>query len=687
MNWWTDHSTDKMRREVFSSQEASSFFSPEAVRLTTDSRRFSSLNSSTSSCGDKGVDENPHENREESREERLQDARTTSLRSIGEAERMESDERGAAGLGAFVGEVVDIAGLLSAYPGPAIRASANRKIVAVNVIARKLMIGDRLWWRQAVDWLGIDVSGPSSPFVARIETANGQVMIEWVAAPLPEGDWLLFGRDVTLDYQLRQALTESRQRYKDLVEISSDFAWETGADGRFSFVSPFGALGFPSERLIGRPPAEFVVDARDDMCLPFTTLRSIEQAEVWVRTADGHAACVAVSAAPLIGPDGSWRGARGVCRNVTDQIMRAAELARVRNREQLLSHIVLTLRDRLDPNEALVVAAAEVTRALSADGCRIFRMEECDRLTVVTEFGASPPLDMDVLVRELAGASGPMSSDMSEVRVLGCRTQYRHIVNGALCVWRGGQSEAWDEEDGLLIAGVADHLGIAHVHLAYQEGLRHMSERDGLTGLFNRRTFFDRLSEQLQQNDRGTSALLYVDLDNFKAVNDRYGHQRGDAVLRTVGKLLTCGVRPGDLPGRLGGDEFVLWLARSDAEAAIRVSERLLSGMSELQSFSAGPDLLLGMSIGIAIHEPRRFSSTEKHVELETAQSLIDRADAAMYQAKQRGKGNYAVASSMFREGMAAGDSKAEPAVGVEMWRSKTGAAATTGGDGHASCG
>ena len=69
-------------------------------------------------------------------------------------------------------------------------------------------------------------------------------MVEWTATLLPDGSLLLFGHDATLERQLRRTLTESRQRYKDLVDISSDFAWECAADGRFVFVSPRGALGF-----------------------------------------------------------------------------------------------------------------------------------------------------------------------------------------------------------------------------------------------------------------------------------------------------------------------------------------------------------------------------------------------------------------------------------------------------------
>ncbi len=421
------------------------------------------------------------------------------------------------------------------------------------------------------------------------------------------------------------------------MEVSSDFAWETGPDGTFVFVTHKGALGYDTDRLIGLDPRALALDEWGDLPLPFDTRRPVDQSELWLKSADGTPACVVASALPLFGSQGEWLGARGVCRDVTDQVLRSAELSRVRNRERLLAHIVHTLRDRLDAAEALTVASAETARALSADGCRIYRAGEDDGLTLVAEFGAALPEDGDLapLLGELAATDGVVRGQIGDLVLVGERTEHRQALNGAVLLWRGDDSEPWDDEDLHLLSGVADHIGIAHAHLAYQERLRRLSERDGLTGLFNRRTFFERLEETLTRPDSGPSALLYVDLDNFKAVNDLHGHQQGDTVLKAVGTLLSTGVRPGDLPGRLGGDEFVLWLGRADEEQSRKVAERLLNGMKGLAHLSASPEKPLGLSIGIAVHTPGRG---------ETVRELTDRADAAMYDAKKSGKGHYALA-------------------------------------------
>lgn len=526
------------------------------------------------------------------------------------------------------------------YPGPALRLDAALAVAEANAEAEDMMDSDPRWLPDLRGWLSASSVAPGLRSVP-VESLRGIMIVEWAGVPLPDGGFLLLGRDDTLERQLRHTLTESRRRYKDLVEVSSDFAWETGPDGTFVFVSHKGALGYPADALIGRDPRSLALEETEDLPMPFDCRRPIDQTELWLKGADGTPACIVASALPLFGPQGDWIGARGVCRDVTEQVLRSNELARIRNRERLLGHIVHTLRDRLDAAEALAVAATETARALSADGCRIYRAEEGSgegcrvSLSLVAEFGAELPEVGTALLDRIANGEGVVADRLGKVQLIGERTEYRQAVNGALLVWRAGDSEPWDDDDRQLMSGVADHIGIAHAHLAYQERLRRLSERDGLTGLFNRRTFFERLEESISRPDSGPSALLYVDLDNFKAVNDLHGHQQGDTVLKAIGTLLTTGVRPGDLPGRLGGDEFVLWLGRTDEAKARVVAERLLKGMRELAHLSASHEKPLGLSIGIAVHAPGRG---------ETVRELTDRADAAMYDAKKSGKGHYALA-------------------------------------------
>src|SRR5690606_29352081 len=147
------------------------------------------------------------------------------------------------------------------------------------------------------------------------ERAFDMVVLPWASGTVA----LLLGRDVTLERSLRAALVDSRQRYKDLVEASSDFAWETDADGRFVFVSPRGALGYAAEELVGRRPEEFVIAAEGaDPAFPFLAREPLGEVELRFRAASGSAAWLTAVCRPVFDAEGAWTGTRGLCRDVTE---------------------------------------------------------------------------------------------------------------------------------------------------------------------------------------------------------------------------------------------------------------------------------------------------------------------------------------------------------------------------------
>ena len=166
-----------------------------------------------------------------------------------------------------------------------------------------------------------------------------------------------------------------------------------------------------------------------------------------------------------------------------------------------------------------------------------------------------------------------------------------------------------------------------------QEQIRYQAYHDALTGLPNRNLFKDRLGQALHHAERRGSkvAVLFVDLDNFKLINDSLGHDVGDRVLRDIaGRLRRC-VRDEDTVARIGGDEFIMVLEEIDGElGADRVARRVLDNFS--RPFSVGGhEFQLGASIGVTV-----FPDDGQDVE-----TLIKNADMAMYRAKERGKNNY----------------------------------------------
>jgi diguanylate cyclase (GGDEF)-like protein len=212
-------------------------------------------------------------------------------------------------------------------------------------------------------------------------------------------------------------------------------------------------------------------------------------------------------------------------------------------------------------------------------------------------------------------------------------------VVGSLQVstWRQGRRYTSDERE--LLQSIAQHVSLALTDAKRVGAMVHQALHDALTGLPNRALFLDRLQHALARAFRAGNgvAVLFLDLDRFKTVNDSLGHAAGDELLCAVAKRLSACMRAADTAARLGGDEFAVVLEdlRSTREA-VRVAERIIAAFAEPFEVS-GRAVFVGASIGVA---------TGTH----GAQDLLRHADVAMYRAKADGKGRYA----MFEAGMEA---------------------------------
>jgi diguanylate cyclase (GGDEF)-like protein len=169
--------------------------------------------------------------------------------------------------------------------------------------------------------------------------------------------------------------------------------------------------------------------------------------------------------------------------------------------------------------------------------------------------------------------------------------------------------------------------------------LRHLSQHDTLTQLLNRRAFTVRLQAERarQRRSPGPMALLVVDLDRFKAVNDRFGHAAGDTVLVAAAALLRRHARDVDTVARMGGEEFALLLPGTDRDGACRVAERMLAAFRTLAVEVDGVVIRVSASIGIAL-------STHAG---EDDPLLFQQADRALYQAKAGGRDRVVCAGAL----------------------------------------
>lgn len=525
------------------------------------------------------------------------------------------------------------ASLLGNYPGPALFV-AGGQIAASNPAAAMLIERGRSWWNELTDWLKhSEARGSRSPHLSRIPTESNPILVEWTAGPV-SGQLVLLGRNVTMEKNLNEVLTDSRDRFRDIVELAADLAFETREDGTFGYIAGGKALGFAPEELLGRKPADFMVKTPLFTTNFFETRAPVEHQQCWWRRKDGSAARLLISAKPLFNSKGEWRGVRGSCRDITADAARQDELEQVQRRDRLVARFMKSLREAQEAKNALDIAAKEINAALKGAGCRIYNVDGVGELQLAVEAGGGLPEIVTSYTRRLKDADETLFQELlPSAALIGATTKQGSALNGAIWLWRPSQQGGWNENDQTLLREVAEHLGVVIAQFDYQEKLRILSECDGLTKLLNRRTFTEKLTAKLGSTTH-SSALFYVDLDNFKPVNDTHGHQRGDMVIKKLADILRMIARPSDLAGRMGGDEFVLWLDGVDRAGAEAMAQRLVTSGVELRNLSASPEKPLGVSVGVALVPPGGGLRVPQ---------LMEKADTAMYQAKRSGKSTWAV--------------------------------------------
>ncbi len=436
------------------------------------------------------------------------------------------------------------------------------------------------------------------------------------------------------------ALLESRARWRDLATLAADLAYETDADGRFAFVAPDPALGWPAAQLIGAP-AEVLLGGTRALGAPdpFHLVAPMRRQRVWLRRADGGMACLLLGAVPLIDRSGKVAGARGMGIDITEASQQEDSLAAALRRGAMVDHILGQMRHELLAHRMMEATLAAMLGALGAEGAAVIEAMEDGGMRLLHEAGSGTAAALAAPVvpppPEAAAPAGPTRGGAApDGRLLiAVATPTRFTAGTFLLMWRPPGGRPWDEEERRLLQSAA---GIARVALEHEEIQREMARQartDPLTGLLNRRAFLEELPRRIDRLEReGTpGTLVYVDLDRLKLLNDSGGHETGDAALRRVAQLLRDSTRPSDLVARLGGDEFALWLDGADRlTAAERADALVRAAATRLVVDTPDGPVPLGFSIGFAERLPGSFEDQD---------GLLRRADLAMYEAKRAGRG------------------------------------------------
>ena len=441
---------------------------------------------------------------------------------------------------------------------------------------------------------------------------------------------------------LRAALLDSRQRWRDLVTLSSDIAFETDAMGRFTFVDPDPALGWPASLLIGQP-AELLVADRTGLagCNPFRPTAPQRRRRAWVKRPDGSLCCVAFSAAPLLDSHGRVAGSRGIGLDVTELDGSEARVAAALRRGEVLDHILWSMREEVLAPRMMEAALGSLMRALGAEGAAVVEAIGQDGrpgLPYQAGSGAEAilPVVLPLLEDDRLASAEAVSPEGRPVLVCACRTRFGEQMG--LALWRRPDARGWDGEEHGLAASASTVIRVILEHDAIQREMGRQARTDPLTGLYNRRAFLEELERHIERLEREgePGTLMFLDLDYFKQLNDRHGHEAGDEALVIVAGLLRRTVRPTDLVARLGGDEFAVWLDGADHLTAAERAEALREeGPPALAHLAEDQEAPLTMSIGIATRRPGSGEEID---------AVLRRADLAMYEVKRAGRAHWRVA-------------------------------------------
>ncbi|MGB2798483.1 MAG: PAS domain S-box protein [Dehalococcoidia bacterium] len=432
-------------------------------------------------------------------------------------------------------------------------------------------------------------------------------------------------RDITERKRAEEALRESEERYRLLAVSIRDVIWTTDMHLHFTYVSPSvtNILGYSIEELIGQSVDVVLTSTSLEVVTKLTEGESAIQneavenprkemtLELELDCREGSTIWTETKMTLLRDPDGQPVGVLGVTRDITER----------KKTEEALKESEELSRGILDTaTVGIYLVQDKVLQYVSPEFEQITGYTR-DELIGTHSLELVHPEDRE-RVREKAIEHLKGQSNVPYEYRFKCKD------GGVLWILERVSSIAYKGKQ----ATVASFMDITE-RKKTEETIRHLAYHDTLTDLPNRPLFNEILTLELARAQRNQQqvAVMLLDLDEFKHVNDTLGHPVGDQLLKAVADRMRRSVRKGDTVARMGGDEFMLVLPEmSQAEDAARIAQKLMAAFTKPFVFRAHK-LHITSSIGVAVYPH----------DGENSETLIKNADIAMYRAKEQGRNNY----------------------------------------------
>ncbi len=422
---------------------------------------------------------------------------------------------------------------------------------------------------------------------------------------------------------LSRALRENEERFEFLMDLASEWYWEQDENLRFT---AFIGKGLDGARI---DTEEFLGTYRWDHGTPLgdgglwdahkrvvAAHQPFDDFIYQFRTSDGVIHYSATSGRPIVDKNGKFKGYRGIARDVTARITTDLKLHESADRFRDLTELSAHWFWEQDAQFRFTLVSPTITAKTGMPP-----------ETYIGKTRWDPSLGI-----HLSQAEWKAHRETLEAHQPFHDFCHQRVMRDGSTIYVSVSGKPIFDESGKFIG----YRGIGHDvtdRKMAEERIRYLASHDGLTSLPNRTMFNEMLNYAIQSAHRynRSFAVLFIDLDRFKVINDTFGHEAGDTLLQEIGKRLTQTVRTSDIVARLGGDEFVVLVQEvNESQQAATVARKILSSVIR-------PVVLLGQecrvtaSIGICLYP----------LDARDEQTLMKNADIAMYRAKEEGKNNF----------------------------------------------